>query len=107
MWTWIFVDRSKGNDFFEQDESSEEYQAPPNELHWLLSDSCSHIRQNLALAFEAIDMLRPMHLAPAFVDEHHKGNYPDDQISDGNARKHLTRHKISDRARERAWLQAG
>ena len=85
MWTWIFVDRSKGNDFFEQDDSPAKYQAPPNELHWLFSDACGHIRRNLALALEAIDVLCPMHLAPAFVDEHHKGNYPDDQIAGGNA----------------------
>src|SRR3954454_6555875 len=93
MWAWIVVNRSKRNNFFEQDDSPAKYQAPPNELHWLLSDACSHIRWNLALAFEAIDVLRPVHLAPAFIDKHHKGNYADDQVSDGNARKHLTRSR--------------
>src|SRR5947207_504112 len=91
MWTWISGDRSKWNDFFQQDDRPAKYETPANEFHWLFSDSCGHIRRNLALAFEAVDVLCPMHLAPAFVNEHHKGNYPDDQVSDGNARKHLTR----------------
>ena len=34
--------------------------------------------RNLAFPFQSIDVPRPMHLPPAFIDAHNKSNHPHD-----------------------------